>query len=339
MRMMLILLILGNSLCMGDEQALKAINRGVEFLLKTQAKDGAWGSHDPVAVDDAQLAYGLLDFGCHDGMRIACTAICAKALLHLPERNDKQDQALKRAVECLLRDYKLAYDPGNAFNCWGYCYNLDFLVDLNAQPFGEPWKNKIKGVIPKIITNLKKMQAKEGGWAYYTSVMMEGDSISFITASILLGLMRAKAQGFEIPKGMIEDGCKILKTMVLPNKNIIYGTYLKYNAAHLLEDLSAGARTQVGGLVLHLFDNTYTLKDLIDRSDNYFFVVDYIETAGNKRLIPHRDAPQNISGYFLYYGCFCAMENMVFLKDKAKKKNWDRLKKLILDNQEKEGSW
>jgi hypothetical protein len=186
---------------------------------------------------------------------------------------------------------------------------------------------------------LRKMQAVEGGWAYYTSVMMEGDSISFITASIVLALLHARDQGFEVPEGMIEDGANIIKTMVLPNKNIIYGTYLKYNTGHILEDLSMGGRNQVGGLVLYLFDKTYTWEDLIDRSAHYFNTVDYVETTGNKRIIPHTDAPQNISGYFLYYGLYYAAENLVFLGKDAQAKHWKHLVKMIMENHEKEGCW
>jgi hypothetical protein len=317
----------------------RAIRRGFDFLLKTQAKDGAWGSHDPVVVDSSQLGFGIQNFGCHDGVRIACTAICAKAFLHYPRRTKADTLAFGRAVAMLLKNWKLAYDPGNAFNVWGYGFNLDFLVALHEHPDGKPYMKEIETVIPKIIGGLRKMQVVEGGWAYYTSVMMEGDSISFTTATILLPLLKARELGFEVPEGMIEDSGEIVKSMVLPNKNFIYGTYLKYAGDHHLEDLSAGGRTQVCGLSVHLYDGSFTREDLIDRSRDYFKVVDYIEKIGNKRIIPHRDAPQNISGYFFYYGCYYAAELLTFLGKDAQDRDWDHLAAMILRNQEGEGSW
>ena len=316
-----------------------AIRKGFAFLRKTQAKDGAWGSHDPVVVDNAQLGFGIKNFGCHDGVRIACTAICAKALMIYPHRSIADGEAMHKAIRMLFSNWKLAYDPGNAFNCWGYAFNLDFMTALNEHEVGAPYKDEINKVIPKIIDGLKKMQVAEGGWAYYTSVMMEGASISFITSSILLSLMKARDQGFEIPEGMIKDAGHTVKIQILPNKNFMYGTYLKYTGTHHLEDLSAGGRTQVCGLSLYHLDKSFTRADLIERNDDYFKNVAYVEIIGNKRIIPHTDAPQNISGYFLYYGCYYAAEVMTFLGKDAKQKNWDHLAKMILRHQEDEGSW
>lgn len=321
------------------KNAHAAIRRGFDFLRKTQAPDGAWGSHDPVVVDSAQLGFSILAPGSHDGVRTACTAICAKALLDYPGRTKDDDAMLAKAIGHVLKNLKLAYDPGNAFNCWGYAFNLDFLTALNAHEHGKTYREQLESAIPTVVDGLKKMQAAEGGWAYYTSVMMEGSSISFISASILLSLMKAREQGFEVPKGMIEDAGTILKTMRLPNRSYIYGTYLKYNGQHHLEELSSGGRTQVCGLAQHRFDGSVTRADLIDRSKDYFQTIDYVEKIGNKRIIPHRDAPQNISGYFLYYGAYYATEVLTYLGADARQADWTHLAQMILRNQEPEGSW
>ena len=317
-----------------------AIRRGTAFLCRSQNDDGSWGSHDPVVVDDAQLGFDMLDFGCHDGVRTGCTAICAKALLRLPRRTAAEEAALRRAVRVLLSTRKLAYDPGNAFNVWGYAYNLDFLAALYRHPFGRSYRREIRAVVPDLVAGLRRMQVAEGGWAYYTSVMLEGASISFTTATVLLGLLDARDEGFAVPEGMIADAGKILKTMVLPDKNVIYGTYLKYAGDHYLEDLGHGGRTQVTGLALHRFDGSYTAADLADRSRDYFENVDYVAVIGNKRIIPHRDAPHNISGYFLYYGLYYGAEVMALLGDEgADPERWDKLARIVLERQEGNGSW
>ena len=316
-----------------------AIRRGTAFLCRSQNEDGSWGSHDPVVADSAQLGFSMLNFGCHDGVRTGCTAICAKALLRLPERTAAEEAALRRAVRVLLATRNLAYDPGNAFNVWGYAYNLDFLTALQRDPFGKPYRKEIRAAVPDLVRGLRRMQVAEGGWAYYTSVMMEGSSISFITATVLLGLLEARDEGFEVPEGMIADAGKILKTMVLPNKNVIYGTYLKYAGGHYVEDLGHGGRTQVAGLALHRFDGSFTGADLADRSMDYFKNVDYVAEIGNKRIIPHRDAPHNISGYFLYYGLYYGAEVMAVLGKKTDPARWDKLARIVLEHQEGNGSW
>ncbi|MBU0756075.1 MAG: hypothetical protein KJ645_13110 [Planctomycetes bacterium] len=138
---------------------------------------------------------------------------------------------------------------------------------------------------------------------------------------------------------MIADAVKVLKVQILPNKNFMYGSYLRFAADHHLEDLSACGRTQICGLSLHLFDDTYTKADLLDRNNDFFKTIDYIEVTGNKRIIPHKDAPQNISGYFLYYGCYYAAEVMLYLEHTVPDKHWNHLVRLVLRHQEENGSW
>ena len=64
------------------KQSEEAIQRGFQFLVKTQNKDGSWGSHDPDIPDLADFGFGLKNRGSQDGVRAACTAICAEAFLH-----------------------------------------------------------------------------------------------------------------------------------------------------------------------------------------------------------------------------------------------------------------
>lgn len=64
----------------------------------------------------------------------------------------------------------------------------------------------------------------------------------------------------------------------------------------------------------------------------------YLE-AGRKRLIPHRDAPHNISGYFFFFGYNYAAEVAEILGDEYPLKRWDRLAWTMLRTQEKNGCW
>ncbi|MBI4565416.1 MAG: hypothetical protein HY716_12045 [Planctomycetes bacterium] len=319
--------------------AHQAIEDGFRFLREKQNKDGSWGSHDPVALEDSQLGFGLTSRGAQHSVRLACTSIIAKAFLHYPLRTKEHGETLDKGIHAVLSGWKCPYDPGEAFNVWGYAYILDFLTALWDHPYGSAHRNEMKRIIPEVIEQLRKLQAHEGGWAYYSDPGMGGDCLSFTTASVMLPLMKAKKQGFDIPEGMLGDAAKIMKRMMYPDKNMMYGYYLKRSTTHPLEELGAGARTQAGGLALHHYDDTYTREILRERNQFFFKTLDYVERIGNKRIIPHRDAPHNISGYFFYYGCYYAAEVMTLLGKDVPPEHWNHLVTVILRNQEKEKSW
>ena len=62
-------------------KAEKAIQDGFDFLVKTQNKDGSWGSHDPKMAMLINFGFQTKNRGSQDAVRTACTAICAEALL------------------------------------------------------------------------------------------------------------------------------------------------------------------------------------------------------------------------------------------------------------------
>src|SRR5262245_5885747 len=66
------------------ERSKLAYQRGFDFLVATQNSDGSWGSHDPKVASLRDFGFQLLNRGSQDGVRLACTAIVAKALLGKP---------------------------------------------------------------------------------------------------------------------------------------------------------------------------------------------------------------------------------------------------------------
>ena len=114
------------------ERCAEARRRGFAFLLSSQNPDGSWGSHDPKIANLADFGFQLRNRGSQDGVRLACTAICAQALLRKSDRTAEETAALDRAVKALLEISTLAYHRGESFNTWGYGYVLDFLVEYHA---------------------------------------------------------------------------------------------------------------------------------------------------------------------------------------------------------------
>src|SRR5437867_9666615 len=76
-----------------SEQIERAIAKGIEFLVKTQNKNGSWGS--PTRTKDLNIFAPVP--GAHHAFRSGTTALCIKALIELDAA--QKDSAAREALE------------------------------------------------------------------------------------------------------------------------------------------------------------------------------------------------------------------------------------------------
>ena len=113
------------------ERAREARRKGFEFLVSSQNADGSWGSHDPKVASLSDFGFQLRNRGSQDAVRLACTAICATALLDKgDDRTEGEEEVLRRAVDALLGTEKFAYHAGefgkkDQFLKWSDSYWVD----------------------------------------------------------------------------------------------------------------------------------------------------------------------------------------------------------------------
>lgn len=318
------------------ELARAAREKGLRFLVETQNPDGSWGSHDPKIAGLRDFGFQLLDRGAQDGVRTACTAICAEALLETPDRTLEQNDALERAIEDLLLPKRFAYQPRGAFNTWGYGYKLDFLARLASAPEGKRYADRMREPAVICVEGLKKYQQHQGGWGYYAGPMNDFSSMSFNTAVFASALERARVLGWHEERAMIADAIKLVQTARHPDGSFSYYGNHRLDARLALENLGSGARTVACALALHDL-GVYGTADLeqslsiFDASENYL-------EAGRKLIIPHT-GPQRISGYFFFFGYAYVTDLALRLGAAVPDERWDRFAWTILRTQEPEGCW
>lgn len=324
------------------KQSEEAIERGLQFLVKTQNKDGSWGSHDPDIPDLADFGFNLKNRGSQDGVRAACTSICAEAFLHQEKLTQPQQEAFEKAVADLLIVKKftphLRAGSGENFNTWGYGYKLGFLVQLLEDPKGEKFdRQKIIESAESCVDGLTKFQTNDGGWHYYSTQMLGSGSMSFNTSYISMCLQKAKTLGVKVPEGVVEDSASIVKRQRVPDGSFLYDSRFILQGRPQLETLGSGARTISNSYALYKM-GYFSRKDLVVAMKIFDVGENYLE-AGRKRLIPHRDAPHQISGYFFFFGYNYATEVATILGDQISQKRWDRFGWTMLRTQEKDGRW
>ena len=320
------------------EKSVVAVQDGLDYLAKTQNKDGSWGSHDPRLPDWKDLAFSVRNRASHDAVRIACTAICAHTLLDQEDRTEQQQKSLDKAIKLLIKNHKFHYEPGTSFNTWGYGYKLAFLLELSKTPAGEPFKDEIKAAAQTCIDGLKRYQQHTGGWSYYAGPAGNADNMSFNTSLFALSLSRARELGCEVPRGMINDAATAVNRMRAPTGNFAYDsrTETDKSPSALKGGLGGGARTMAATHALYELGR-YSKKDLqiglkvFDESENY------LET-GRKLIRPHT-APHQISGYFFFFGYNYATAGAEALGDDVTQERWDRFCWTMLRTQEENGCW
>ena len=325
----------------------KAIQDGLNFLVRTQNKDGSWGSHDPSVANLANFGFQLRNRGSQDAVRTACTAICAKAFLNQEKLTEEQQAALDKAIVELLkvpeinpktgkRPAQFAFHPGETFNTWGYGYKLGFLTELAKSPLGKSRLDKIKLAAQCCVDSLLKHQQHNGGWHYYGNQIKGQGSMSFNTSFFALSLLRAKQMGLKVPEGMVPDAVKVVKKQRVPDGSFHYDSRFFHSGTSALANLGAGSRTISNTVALYKM-GYYSRKDLVAGMKVFDNGENYLE-MGRKRIQPHSVVHQ-ISGYFFFFGYNYATQTCEILGDEVPQARWDRFGWTMLRTQEKDGSW
>ncbi len=316
-------------------RAEQAYQRGFDFLVASQNADGSWGSHDPKVASLRDFGFQLLNRGSQDGVRIACTAIVAKALLAKAPRNAAEDQALERAIGPLTNTGRFAYEMGEAFNTWGYGYKLDFLCDWLETELSGDYRVRGLAAARVCVEGLKTFQQVDGGWNYYAGPMGGGESMSFNTANFAEALHRAKRLGVAVPDGMVEDAAKLLQRMRTVRGGVVYDArFLTHPGS--VNELSAASRT--AAVTESLAEIGMLAEGAMERSLEVFDEGENWLEDGRKLIMPHT-AVHQVSGYFFFYGYHYLSEFASRMGERVPVERWERNAWTMVRTQEPNGSW
>jgi len=322
----------------------KSIQRGVDFLLKDQNKDGSWGT--------AQRTKDLNIFapvpGAHHAFRSGTTALCVAALIETgaADSDPKARQALARGEEWLLTNLPLLRraDPVAIYNVWGHAYGINALADMYPRESQEPKrKQQIKEVILSQIDLLRRYESVDGGWGYYDfragSKRPATDSTSFVTATALVAFHRARLNGIEIPEDLVKRAVASIQRQKKNDFSYEYGEYLKYQPMRPINRPGGSlGRSQACNLALRFWgDQTITDTVMTNWLDRLITRNGWL-SIGRKRPIPHESWFQ-VAGYFYYYGHYYAALCVEQLGAEKGAKYKDPLAAILLPLQEKDGSW
>ena len=325
-----------------DVDLSRAIDRGVEFLLRTQDRDGSWGSAE--RTKDLNIMAGI---GSHHAFRTAVTAMCVSALIQVADlKQPAVLQAVERGEAHLFEQLSAVRrdEPSLIYNVWTHAYGIQSLVDMHGRlPDDQARQDKIAGLIREQFDKLTKYESAEGGWGYYDfnagTQRPASSSTSFVNAAVLVAFDDAKRIGIEPPPKLVERALKMLQFQRKPDNTYLYGTYLRNNPMMPINRPGGSlGRSQACNLALRVWGDT-SIEDTVCREwlDRLITRNGWLD-MGRKRPIPHESHFQ-VAGYFYYFGHYYAALNIPLLPAADRPFYQDHLARILMGHQEQDGSW
>lgn len=319
-----------------------AIDRGVKFLLADQNANGSWGS----ATRTKSLNIYAPVPGAHHAFRAATTSLCIAALIEVAGSNPKAQESISQAEDWLIEHLEdLRRASGDAiYNVWGHAYSIQALVRMHGRHEGDEAKQKIiVDLIKKQFEMLTRYESVDGGWGYYDfryqANQPTSDSISFVNGTALVAFAEAKAIGVEPPQRITKRAIAALKRQQKPDFSYLYGEYLKDRPMREINRPGGSlGRTQCCNLALQKWGDESITENVTKNWLYRLYVRNGWLDIGRKRPIPH-EAWMQVAGYFYYYGHFYAALGLETLSIGDRPPYQAMLSRLMLDRQEKDGSW
>ena len=317
-----------------------SINKGVQHLLDTQRKDGAWGGPQWTGGVDSDPIPG--SFRSFD---IAVTAMCLEALIDVTE-NDDIRKANERAYQFLIgktNDIKRA-GAGDLPHIWAHCYCIQTFSKMFRLTNDKARKRDLIAAIKHHMARLDRWESIHGGWFYYGSGMSKpiNPSCSFVNAAVLVALHRAREIGIDCDQEMLKRAIRATKLMRKPDSSYLYTAKIPSDMQGAFREINRTAgslgRSQACNIALRFWEFEKITDDVIEVwLDRLISRHGWLD-MGRKKPIPH-ESHAAVAGYFYYFGVYYGTVNIEALPVPMHAFYQHHLARLIIDRQEKDGSW
>lgn len=319
-----------------------SIDRGIQFLLQDQNKDGSWGT--PERTKELNI-YAPVP-GAHHAFRTAVTSLCISALIEVGGTDSKVAPAIERSEAWLMENLpKLRRADAEAiYNVWGHGYAIQALVRMYRRHADDSaYQKRILDLLKTQYDYLDRYESVDGGWGYYDlragSKKPATDSTSFLSAAVLIAFHEARQIGAPPPDRLTKRAIASIHRQQKPDFSYLYGEYLKYHPMLGINRPGGSlGRSQACNLALRLWGDKRITDDVLKTWLNRLFARNGWLSMGRKRPIPHESWMQ-VAGYFYYFGHYYAGLCIEALPADERHDFQAHLATILMKLQEKDGSW
>lgn len=321
-----------------------AITRGVDFLITDQNTNGSWGS--ATRTKDLNI-YAPLP-GAHHAYRAGATGLALSGLIDSADTRPETTAAIEACAAWSVENLpKLRRaEQTTTYNIWGHAYGLRSLTRLHLRET-EPGKKALyKNLAQQQIDLANRYEDVNGGWGYLdlfdeiTTQKPSGITTSFTSATTLLAMQEGREKlELSLDEKVVTSSLDSIKRQQFPDKSYAYShDHIKYPRRPINRPAGSLARSQACNAALRKFDREgITDEVIIEWADRFIAREGWLSIA-RKRPRPH-DIHFQISGYFYYYGIYYFTESVRLLPAENQTKYAEKLAALIIEKQEKDGSW
>ena len=321
-----------------------AVRRGVDFLIADQNENGSWGG--------ATRTKGLNIYaplpGAHHAFRAGASGLALSGLIDSGDTRPETLAAIAKGgawMETELPKLRRA-DQTTTYNAWGHAYGMRALTRLYRIAKDDASKEKWKRLAQDQCDLANRYMDLNGDWGYLdiyddlTTQKPTGITTCFTTATVLLAMREARdVMGIKLDDRIVKASVASVERQRTPDFSYVYShNHIYRPRIPINRPAGSLARSQACNATLRAFGETKVTDDVINDWADRFIEREGFLSIGRKRPVPHETHFQ-ISGYFYYYGIFYFTESAEFLPAADQKKHAEKLARLILFRQEKDGSW
>jgi len=321
-----------------------SIARGVDFLIGHQNPDGSWGS--ATRTKNINI-YAPLP-GAHHAYRAGASGLALAGLLDAADPRPTAKAAIEKAAAWTARELpKLRRaDPTTTYNVWGHAYGLRAISRLYQRETVAEKKAEWARLAQEQVDLANRFEDINGGWGYLdvfdnlTTQKPSGIPTSFTTATMLLAMDQARTiMGVNLSEKLIQHSLVSLNAQRTPDFSYAYSfNHRMRPRTDINRPAGSLARSQACNAALRVFGEKAVTDEVLTTWSDRFLAREGFLSNVRKRPIPHEGA-FHIAGYFYYYGIYYFTESVRLLPKDKHAAYAKRLAEILLDRQEKDGSW
>lgn len=194
------------------EPVQRAIEKGLEYLDRTQHRDGRWDANG------GQYPASMTALG---GMVMLMEGSTL--------REGRYSQNIRRAVDWFMDRVQpngLLGNPNNPTESGRYMYGHGFGLLFLACAYGEEEdlerRKRLEKILTKAVEFCGKAQTDKGGWGYVSAADGNNFDEGSVTITQLQALRAAKNAGIVVPKSIIDKAVDYLKNSTTERGGVIY---------------------------------------------------------------------------------------------------------------------
>jgi squalene cyclase len=198
------------------EKYRETVRKGLDYLVKTQFKDGHWGANgDQYPVSMTGLA----------GIAMLMEGSTVREGKYSVQIRKAADWLMDRSMRDANRD-GLVGNPDHPTETGRYMYGHGFATLFLACVYGDEEdrekREKLKDILTRAVKYIGNAQSTQGGWFYTSKVDGHDQDEGSVTITQMQALRAARNAGIPVSKTVIKKGYDYLKHSTTARGGVVY---------------------------------------------------------------------------------------------------------------------